>query len=249
MCPFTDNMCVLLLQATQRRPGRMEEALEDRDRMTSQQALCDPAQKAGKPLRISSLKVPAAPALLAAHISLCCTAALQLVQHGGFSRRSWLFLLCIKWKCSISVFSSYFFFLLLFSSPIITQQANTGVRFNGFWGSLPVCHLLNSLVIVFHMLPWKRSNQALSVCLYPRPATRHALSRSLPFPVCLRLQAAFSVCQNRGAVWCMRTNLNFLREPPHTIKPIMLCTQKSYRKFNTSRLALSIKPCAPSHQH
>lgn len=142
-----------------------------------------------------------------------------------------------------------FFLLLLFSSPTITRQANTGVRFNGFWGSLPVCHLLNSLVIVFHMLPWKRSNQALSVSLYPRPATRHALSRSLPFPVCLRLHVAFSVCQNRGAVWCMRTNLNFLREPPHTIKPIMLCTQKSYRKFSASRLALSIKPCAPSHRH
>lgn len=92
-----------------------------------------------------------------------------------------------------------FFFLLLFSSPIITQQANTGVRFNGFWGSLPVCHLLNSLVIVFHMLPWKRSIQALSVSLYLRPATRHALSRSLPFLVCLRLHAAF-FCLSEP--WC-----------------------------------------------
>ncbi|XP_029681486.1 solute carrier organic anion transporter family member 1C1-like isoform X1 [Takifugu rubripes] len=45
------------MQAARRHQNRMEEALEDQDRMTSQQALCDPEQKARKPLRISSLKI------------------------------------------------------------------------------------------------------------------------------------------------------------------------------------------------
>lgn len=112
-------------------------------------------------------------------------------------------------------FSACTFFPFCFLATIITRQANTGVRWNGFFllglDILPVSHLLTYLIIVLHMLPWKRSIHALSLCFHLRPA--------IPGTPCLvffclhcvfKIAFCFFCLSEHHVVCCMHSNLNFL---------------------------------------
>lgn len=117
-----------------------------------------------------------------------------------FLRQSWLFLLCIIWKCPISVFSLHFFFLLFPGNNNYTTGKH-GCQMEWF---LPYRFGHSSSLSPFDLLDYCAPHAAVKTvhpCSFPllSPAacyTWHALSRFLAFTVCLRLHSAFSVCQN-----------------------------------------------------
>lgn len=177
MCPFTVSMCVSPVGSpeTSRQDGGGAGGPGQDDQPAGSVWPCSEGQETTPHLTSQSTchlhaailcDSIAADALNARPFSDALAGRLQsnaFKDYFGFS--------CTAWYESVWYqFSSGTFFLFCFLPTIITQQANTGLRFNGFCllgGTVfHVCHLLTYLIIVFHMLPWKDPS-----ILFPCPFT------------------------------------------------------------------------------